>query len=392
MTSTLLMFLAASILERRKAEERFAKVFRSSPDAIIVSHLEDGHIVEVNGCWEKMFGFARADTLGRAVSDLKIYASGSDREKLVSAVSTGRLVQDLELCLRARTGELRYVQISADTDEIGGKRCAITIIRDISDRKFSEEAQQSLAHLSRLALMGEMTAMVAHEVNQPLGAILSNAEAAEILLESKEPRLDEVRQILADIRKDDLRANGAIRRIRALLSQREFQLQPTRLEDTISDVVRFVASDARRRGIKIQKQLQPNLPLVLADRLQLEQALLNLVLNGMDAMNETPERSRQLTLKAKADGQNTIAVTVQDCGHGIPPDLGARIFDSFFTTKKDGMGLGLSIARSIIEAHHGNLWLENNPGGGAVFHFTVQVAGSLGASGERGANSVPVKT
>jgi len=228
--------------------------------------------------------------------------------------------------------------------------------------------------------MGEMTAMVAHEVNQPLGAILSNAETAEILLESKEPRLDEVRRILADIRKDDLRADGAIRRIRAFLSQREFQLQPLRLEDTISDVVRFVASDAHRRGIKIQKQLPPDLPLVLGDRLQLEQALLNLVLNGMDAMNDTAEHSRLLALKAKANAQNTIAVTVQDCGSGIPPDRSARIFDSFFTTKKDGMGLGLSIARSIIEAHHGNLWFENNPGGGAAFHFTVRVAGSLGVS------------
>jgi len=285
----------------------------------------------------------------------------------------------LELCLRARTGELRYAQLSADTDEIGGKRCLITIIRDISDRKRAEEAQENLAHLSRLAVIGEMTAMVAHEVNQPLGAILSNAEAAEILLESKEPRLDEVRQILSDIRNDDLRADGAIRRIRALLSKREFQLQPLRLDETLTGVVRMVASDALRRGVQISKELQSDLPQVQGDRLQLEQVLLNLILNGMDAMNDAPTSQRQLTLRAKANGPGVVRVSIMDCGHGIPADRRDRIFESFFTTKKDGMGLGLSIARSIVEAHHGKLWFESNQGRGATFHFTLQAA--AGANG-----------
>jgi len=377
--STLLMFLAASISEGRKAEERFAKVFRSSPDAMIVSHLEDGHIIEVNGRWEKMFGYERGETIGRTVADLKIFASDCDREKLATGTAIGEPVHDLELCLRARTGELRYAQLSADTDEIGGKRCLITIIRDISDRKRAEEAQQNLAHLSRLAVIGEMTAMVAHEVNQPLGAILSNAEAAEILLESKEPRLDEVRQILSDIRNDDLRADGAIRRIRALLSKREFQLQPLRLDETLTGVVRMVASDALRRGVQISKELQSDLPQVQGDRLQLEQVLLNLILNGMDAMNDAPTSQRQLTLRAKANGPGVVRVSIMDCGHGIPADRRDRIFESFFTTKKDGMGLGLSIARSIVEAHHGKLWFESNQGRGATFHFTLQAA--AGANG-----------
>jgi signal transduction histidine kinase len=249
----------------------------------------------------------------------------------------------------------------------------------VSDRKRAEEAQQNLAHLSRLAVIGEMTAMVAHEVNQPLGAILSNAEAAEMLLESKEPRLDEVRQILADIRNDDLRADGAIRRIRALLSKREFQLQPLRLEETLTDVVRMVASDALRRRVQIRREIQADLPQVLGDRLQLEQVLLNLIFNGMDAMHDTPASQRHLTLKAKAHEPAVVRVTVMDCGHGIPEDRRDRIFESFFTTKKDGMGLGLSIARSIVEAHHGKLWFESNPYGGAIFHFTIQtVSAELG--------------
>jgi PAS domain S-box-containing protein len=375
-TSTILMFLAASISERRKAEERFAKVFRSSPDAMIVSHVDDGHIIEANERWERMFGFERDETLGRAVSALKIYDSEADRDKLLAGASGGQPVHDLELRLRTKTGELRHVQVSADTDEIGGKRCLITTIRDVSDRKWAEEAHQNLAHLSRLAIMGEMTAMVAHEVNQPLGAILSNAEAAELLLASENPKLDEVRQILADIRKDDLRANGAIRRIRALLSKREFRLQPLQLEETIFDVVRMVGSDAMRRGVQVRKEIEPNLPMVLGDRLQLEQVLLNLIFNGMDAMNATPKARRQLTIKAKLNDQGTVEVMVTDRGHGISADRAARVFDSFFTTKQDGMGLGLSIARSIVEAHQGTLWLGDNSSAGATFHFTVRTGPS----------------
>jgi PAS domain S-box-containing protein len=338
---------------------------------MVVSHLDDGHIIEVNERWEKSFGFPREEAVGRTTRDLNLYPSDADREKLLACMRGSVPVHDLELCLRTKAGDLRHVQISADTDEIGGQQCRITIIRDITDRRRAEEAQENLAQLSKLAMMGEMTAMVAHEVNQPLGAILSNAETAEILLESEQPKLAEVRQILADIRNDDLRAAAAISRVRALLSKRNFQMQPLDLDDTVSDVLKIIAGDALRRRVHIQKAVQPNLPLVLGDRSQLQQVLLNLLLNAMDAMHDIPEPRRRISVKAAENGQAAVQITVADCGSGVSQEQAAHIFESFFTTKSNGMGLGLSIARSIIEAHHGTLWLDSNSRDGATFHFTL---------------------
>jgi signal transduction histidine kinase len=268
---------------------------------------------------------------------------------------------------------LRRVQISVDSDEIGGKSCLIKAFRDISDRERAEEAQQKLAHMSRLAVVGELTATIAHEVRQPLSAILANTDAAELLLPSNAPELDEVRCILADIRRDDLRADEAIRRIRGLLTKRELQIQPLSLREILSDVLKLLASDARKRHVQIREELQPGLPLVLGDQFQLQQVLVNLIVNGMDAMNGTPEPRRRLTIKAVEDG-STVRVTVIDQGQGIAPTHASRIFESFFTTKDEGMGLGLSIAHSIIEDHGGRIWVEKNPEDGAIFHFTIPAA------------------
>jgi PAS domain S-box-containing protein len=372
-------FLAAAIIERGQAEQRFTRVFLSSPDAMVVSHLDDGHIIEVNERWEKSFGFPREETIGRTTRDLNLCPSEADREKLLACMRGSVPVHDFELCLRTKAGDSRHVQISADTDEIGGKQCRITIIRDITDRRRAEEAQENLAHLSKLAVMGEMTAMVAHEVNQPLGAILSNAETAEILLESEQPKLAEVRQILADIRNDDLRAAAAIHRVRALLSKRNFQMQPLDLDDAVSDVLKLIAGDALRRRVHIRKVVQPNLPLILGDRSQLQQVLLNLILNAMDAIHALPEPRRRITVEAAENGQGAVQVTVADSGPGVGKEQAAHIFESFFTTKNDGMGLGLSIARSIIEAHRGSLWLDSNSHDGATFHFTVWPAANRSA-------------
>jgi len=217
--------------------------------------------------------------------------------------------------------------------------------------------------------------MVAHEINQPLGAILSNAEAAELLLKADQPRLDEVRQILADIRKNDLRADEAIRGIRALLRKCDVQMEVLDLNHTVSDVLRLVHGDARRRRVRIREKLGPNLSGVLGDRVQLQQVMLNLIVNGMDAMEGVEERSRVLSIETKPFSGDCVEVIISDSGPGISPEKIHRVFDSFFTTKKDGMGLGLSIARSIVEAHQGRIWVEPSILGGAKFCFTVPNAG-----------------
>jgi hypothetical protein len=224
--------------------------------------------------------------------------------------------------------------ISAKTDEIGGELCLILIIRDITDRKRAEEAQENLAHASRLALVGELTAMVAHEINQPLGAILSNVDAAEILLKATHPPLNEIRDIISDIKRSEQRADAAIRRMRGLLRKREIQLEPLNLNEIVSDVLQLAAGDAIRRQTLLRSKLAPDLPLVLGDRIHLQQVLLNLIVNGMDAMAGNPPSGRHLTVQTETNGEGAIEVLVADRGPGIPAAETNHIFDSFFTTKK----------------------------------------------------------
>jgi signal transduction histidine kinase len=239
----------------------------------------------------------------------------------------------------------------------------------------AQQQHMDLAHASRLTIVGELTASITHEISQPLGAILSNAETAEILLQSKQPHLGEVQQILADIRKDDLRASEVIRHMRELLRKRELELKPIDLNAAASDVLRFVAGETHRQGVKIEKQFADNLPVVRGDVIHLQQVLLNLILNGMEAMSESSESNRRLTMRTAYDGKANVEVAVEDSGPGIPPERLPRLFDSFFTTKTHGMGLGLSIVRSIVEAHGGRIWAKNNSSRGACFRFTLPVMG-----------------
>jgi len=256
---------------------------------------------------------------------------------------------------------------------------------DITQRKLAElEAarhRNEMAHLSRVTTAGELSGSLAHELNRPLGAILSNADAAQMLLESKEPPLNELREIVSQIRKNDLRADETIRRIRALLHKREVQMQPVDLHETIADVFRLVAGDALKRHVLLRREFAAGIPLVFADRVYLQQVLLNLIVNGMDAMNDTSE-PKQIKVQTKQNGNDSVEVSVTDSGRGIAPDKLPRIFESFFTTKKEGMGLGLSIARSIIQAHQGRIWVENTPSSGARFHFSLQIAENKNLAGQ----------
>lgn len=245
--------------------------------------------------------------------------------------------------------------------------------RDITDRKRAEEAMQKLAHAGRVAMLGELTGSIAHEINQPLGAILSNAEAAEMLLDSDVPPLDEVRNILADIRKDDLRASDVIRRVRSLLHKRELTMVPCDLHEVTDEVVRLLAADARRRNVSLEMDFASGASAIRGDRVYLQQVLVNLILNGMEAMVDTPENARRIAVRIQSNDNQALMVAVTDAGHGIAAEKLPRVFDSFFTTKEHGMGLGLAIARSIVEVHGGRIWASNNPGGGATFSFTLPV-------------------
>jgi C4-dicarboxylate-specific signal transduction histidine kinase len=238
-----------------------------------------------------------------------------------------------------------------------------------------------MAHVSRVSMMGQLASALAHEINQPLGAILRNAEAAEIFLKSDNPDLEEIRAIVADIRADDQRAGRVIERMRALLKRRD--LGETQLLD-VSELVNNVASlarpDAASRRVKLEVDVPADLPLVRGDRVHLQQVLLNLILNGMDALQGDSREDRRVTVSACADGAQAVEVAVSDTGVGIAADKLANIFEPFYTTKSNGLGMGLPISRTIIEAHGGRLWADNNDRGGATFRFTLKAVQTAAGS------------
>jgi signal transduction histidine kinase len=248
-------------------------------------------------------------------------------------------------------------------------------VLDITDRKGAEESNLALAHVQRLAIIGELTAAVAHELRQPSAAIMSNAEAALALLDSGEAPSDEVREIITDIKHANVRANEVLGRIQDFLRKRDTRMEPLDFHTAVvADVLMLVAVDARKRRARIRTELSEGLPPVMGNRMQLQQVLLNLIGNGMDAMSNTPEENRTIRIRTKLDHEGYVAVTVADCGIGVSSVNLPRVFESFFTTRTEGMGLGLSIARSIVETHRGRIWAANNETGGATFHFTIPVA------------------
>jgi PAS domain S-box-containing protein len=288
------------------------------------------------------------------------------------------LAFDVEFRMLHKDGSVRWFLARAavirDTDR--QPRRVIGTTTDITVRRQAEEelreARIELAHAARVSALGELSASIAHELGQPLAAILGNAHAGLHLLAQATPPIVELREILADIANDDERAGDIIRHMNVLLRKRALETQAVDVNELVRETARLVSSDAAARQVQIATELAPSLPIVHADRVHLQQVVLNLLLNGMEALAAVPQHERRLIVRtAAADGELQVAVI--DSGRGIPADLLPNIFEPFRTTKPDGMGIGLSIARSIIDAHGGRITAENGSTGGAVVRFVLPV-------------------
>lgn len=488
----------------QRSEEKFAAAFRSNPCAMAITLLENGHILDVNDICIRQSGYRREEIIGKTAEALGIWADQKDRVSVRSELETHGRVATREVKWRTRAGSVLTVLYSADTIEIDGRRCVLSvgeditarkqaeathravlralpdwifvmsesgvfldfhvkdperlavppdqfmgkhvreilppdvaealvkcfgramasedtatieysigspddlsffearvvrcdvnkvlaIVRDITERRRAErqarELRDELAHVGRITTLAALTGSLAHEINQPLAAIMTNAQAARRLLDAPVPDLLELRAALADIVSDNQRAAEVVRRLRTLLRKDTSEYIRVDLNDSINDVIKVLQGDITARGVTIDVELAVNLPGVLGDRIQLQQVILNLLLNAFEALEQEEPAARRVRLRTSAL-EGTVTVSVTDLGVGLTDEQLPRMFEPFYTTKPDGMGLGLAICQTIMNAHDGAVGVERNGHKGTTFSFTLPThtadAVAIGAAtGER---------
>jgi PAS domain S-box-containing protein len=352
------------ISERKQAEYLTQQVFEVSPDAVSIIG-RDYRLQRVNPMVQRLLGMPADRLVGRHVADVigaavfeQIIKSCVDR---CFAGEEGEYAQWFELGVGRRYFSMTFSPLRRQSDR--AVEAALSVSRDLTEHVLAaealREAQVALAHVTRVTTLGEVTASFAHELNQPLAAIVNNANACLGLLPSGRPDLEEVQEALADIVSDAGRASAIIERVRGLAKRSSPETVRLRLADVVNDVVALAASELAARGVTIRTDVAADLPVVLGDRVQLQQVLLNLVVNGMDAMSTVAEGKRVLEIRGNReseDGAPVARISVKDHGIGLHAEQGERLFEAFYTTKAHGMGMGLAISRSIIEAHGGRLW------------------------------------
>jgi PAS domain S-box-containing protein len=372
--------LRTSELNLRASEEQFRAVVESVPNALL---LVDGRgkVTLTNPQAHALFGYAREELIGRPVELLipKRYRSAHENYRQSYAADARARVMGFarELYAQRKDGSEVPVEVVLKPMRTAHGLFVLVSLIDVTERRQNERTaarqRDEIAHLSRVATLGALSGSLAHEINQPLMGILSNAEAAQDFLACDDVNLDEVREILVDIVEDDKRAGEVIRRLRTLLKKGEVQHRPLDISSVVDDVLRLTRNDLMNRDVAVSTELVPDLPPVLGDRIQLQQVLLTLVLNACEAMEAVPG-NRQVHIRAHQTDDAGVEISVSDRGGGIPPGDLERIFEPFVTTKEHGIGLGLSICRTIIIAHGGRLWAENI-GEGATFRVTLPLSG-----------------
>ena len=294
----------------------------------------------------------------------------------IEAARTGDGVLNYEIRLRMPNGSVKYLRtIAHRTRDRDGRPEIMGAIQDVTERRIAEEAlsqaRSDLAHVTRVTSLGVLTASIAHEVNQPLAGIITNAGTCLRMLAAEPPNVEGARETAKRTIRDGNRASELIMRLRALFSKKESTNEPVDLNEATQEVIALSLSELQRNRVILRPEFADDLPVVTGDRVQLQQVILNLLKNASDAMSAVNDRPRQLQIRTERGTDDQVRLTVQDAGVGLDPQAMDRLFQAFYTTKNDGMGIGLSVSRSIIERHHGRLWAEPNDGPGATFSFSI---------------------
>jgi len=372
--------LQVEILERRLAEEVLSKqagLLELAHDAIIVRGMDDD-ITYWNSGAEETYGWPRDKALGQTAQELLHSVYPSDLEDLKEeVVRHGRWDGKIKQTRRDGVQIIVSSRWALQRDVAGKPIAMLQINTDITERETAAEAlqasQDQLAHMARVTTMGELAASIAHEVNQPLTAVVANGNACLRWLALEEPNLDEAREAVVRIVSEGKRAADVIQRIRTLLKKDAPAISRLDMNDVIREVLVLTNHEILKKRVSVRTEMTVGLPAITGDRVQLQQVFLNLVMNALDATAAAVENSREIVVTSEEIEPNEVMVAVCDSGVGVDPDKVDELFQPFFTTKPNGMGMGLSISRSIVEAHGGRLWAVRNKGAGSTFKFSVPV-------------------
>jgi PAS domain S-box-containing protein len=367
----------------RASEERWRSMFEASAVGIAILD-QQHHFAATNEALQKMVGYSGEELQSLGPLDITHQDDREATQKLIADMRNGKR-QDLptETRYRRKDNKVIWVSVSAARalDSSRSLQGIPAIIEDITERKRAEvawhDARDALSRATRLTVMGELSASIAHEINQPLAAIITNGLACKRFLGFSPPDLDEVKDAVDEIVRDGRRASEVLKRIRAMSKNTAPERGQVDVNHAIAEVLALTRDELQRHRVAVQTDLRSKLPTIIADRVQLQQVVLNLVMNGIDAMRAVTDRPRILTVRSQLNDQGNIVVNVADSGVGLDPVNRDRIFESFFTTKPEGMGMGLAISNTIIEAHHGRLWAESGSPFGAVFGFTLPLAAGV---------------
>jgi PAS domain S-box-containing protein len=366
----------------RASEARFRTFVDRATDAFFLLD-EQLTVVDVNRQACESLGWSREELIGMHPRDFDAALDEPSIARLAERARAGETIT-FDTRHRRKDGTVFPVEIGTGMFQQGGRRFYLALVRDISERKRAEDAlrerdhaleiaRTELAHVSRLTTLGELTTSIAHEVSQPLGAMMASAAACARWLAAVPPDIGEARAALDNIAADGKLAREVIARIRALTKRQVPRTEVLDINQKISQVLALTKHELRSHDIVLRTQLDSTLPRVEGDRVQLQQVLLNLIVNAVEAMNAVDDRPRELTIVSGRDGPNALAVEVRDSGTGLHPERSERVFEAFYTTKAEGIGIGLSISRSIVEAHGGRLWASANEPHGAVFRFSLPI-------------------